>query len=173
MKKWILRIAIAVVALLIVAVVAAAMFMGSIIKKGVETVGPTITKTDMKLDSASLSILSGSGSLKGFLLGNPQGYTTPQAIKVGKVELGVKPGTVFSDKIRITHIRVESPDITLETQGVNFMANNLNSIHANVQATAGESDQHKEQPKGSGASKKLQVDEFLIAGAKVNLSSTL
>jgi len=173
MKKWIFRIAAIVVVLLIVAVVAAAIFMGSIIKKGVETVGPTITKTEMKLDSANVSILSGSGSLKGFLLGNPQGYTTPQAIKVGKVELGVKPGSVFSDKVHVTHIRVESPDITLETQGVNFMANNLNSILANVQAAAGDSGKTKEQSKESGASKKLQVDEFLITGAKVNISSTL
>jgi hypothetical protein len=173
MKKWILRIAIAVVALLVIAVVAAAMFMGSIIKKGVETVGPTITKTDMKLDGASLSILSGSGSLNGFVLGNPQGYSTPQAIKVGKVDLGVKPRSVFSDKVHVTHIRVESPDITLETQGVNFTANNLNSILANVQAAAGDSGKGTEQSKDSGASKKLQVDEFLITGAKVNISSTL
>jgi len=174
MKKWILRTIVIVVVLLILGVVAAALFVGSIVKKGVETVGPQITKTDMRLESASVSILSGAGSINNFMLGNPQGYQTPQAIKVGKVELSVRPGSIFADKVEITHVRVKSPDITLETQGVNFMANNLNTILQNVQAAAGaEAGKGNEPTKSGGASKKLQVNEFLITGAKVNISSSL
>lgn len=174
MKKWILRTIVVVAVLLVLGVVATALFLGSIVKKGVETIGPPITKTDIRLDSASISILSGSGSIKGFVLGNPQGYQTPQAIKVGTVELGVRPGSIFSDKVEVTHVRLLSPDITLETQGVNFMANNLNSILQNVQAAAGpDADKGKEPTKSGGAAKKLQVNEFLITGAKVNISSSL
>jgi hypothetical protein len=174
MKKWILRIVIIVVALLVLGVVVAALFMGSIVKKGVETAGPQITKTDMKLESASVSILSGAGSINNFMLGNPQGYQTPQAIKVGKVDLAVRPGSIFSDKVEIRHVRVRSPDITFETQGVNFMANNLNTILQNVQAVAGTSTSPGQEPgQPAGASKKLQVNEFLITGAMVNISSSL
>ena len=174
MKKWILRIAIIVVALFVVTVVVAAFFMGSIVKKGVETVGPQITQTDMKLDRASVSILSGAGSINNFVLGNPQGYQTPQAIKVGKVDLAVRPGSIFSDKVEVRHVRVQSPEITLETQGVNFMANNLNTILQNVQALGGTNASKGGEPgQPAGASKKLQVNEFLITGAKVNISSSL
>jgi hypothetical protein len=174
MKKWILRITLIVIALLVLGVVMAAVFMGSIVKKGVETVGPPITKTDMQLESASVSILSGAGSIRNFTLGNPQGYQTPNALKVGKVELGVRPRSIFSDKVEVTHVRVESPDITLETQGVNFMANNLNTILQNVQALAGTNASKGQDPaQPAGASRKLQVNEFLITGAKVNISSSL
>ena len=137
MKKWILRIGIIAVVLLVVVVAVAAMFMGSIIKKGVETVGPPITKTEMKLDGASLSIISGSGAIKGFRMGNPEGFKAPQAIKVGTVELGVKPMSVLSDKVHVTHVRVDGADITFETQGANIMANNLSKILENVEAVAG------------------------------------
>ena len=175
MKKWILRIGIVVVVLLVVGLFTVAMFMGTIIKKGVETVGPGITKTEMKLDGASVSILSGSGSIKGFLMGNPEGFTTPQAVKVGTVELGLKPMSVFSDKVHVTHVRMDGADITFETQGMNVMANNMNKILENVEAAAGSSQPKTTEPakKGEGPSRKIQVDEFVIRGAKVGINSSI
>lgn len=172
MKKKLLIVAGALVIVLIVAVVIVGMSLGKIVKAGVETVGPTITKTEMKLDSASLSLLGGSGTLKGFTLGNPEGYKTPSAIKAGAVSVGVRPRSVFSDKVHVTHVRVEGPEITFE--GTIGTANNLSKILENVQAATG-GDQPTEKPAGKseGASKKLQVDEFTITGAKVNVSMTM
>ena len=48
--------------------------MAAAIKKGVEKVGPMVTKTPVKLDSVSLSFLSGSGKVKGMVIGNPEGF---------------------------------------------------------------------------------------------------
>ena len=86
MKK-LLKILIVLVVLLLVGVFIASFFIGDIIKKGVETVGPQVTKVDVKLDGASLSFLGGSGSIKGLVVGNPPGYKSPTAIKVGKASL--------------------------------------------------------------------------------------
>ena len=173
MKKILIRVVLAVVVLLVVAVVVGAMFLGSIVKKGVETVGPSITKTDLKLDGASLSVLSGSGTLKGFVLGNPEGYKGDFAIKVGVVDVGVKPGSVFSDKIHVTHVRINGPEIALE--GNPAGNNNLTKIMDNVQAATGSSGGDKPQPKTAdkGVAKKLQVDDVLITGGKIHLSTIL
>lgn len=173
MKKYIIRFGILAIVCLIVLVVALALSLGSIVKKGVETVGPQITKTEMKLDSAVISILSGSGTLKGFLLGNPEGFKTPSAIQAGEVSLGIKPGSVLSDKIQVTHIRVINPQITFE--GTLGTQNNLSKILENVEAASGGSSKGTNQPApaSSGASQKLQVDDFLITGAKVNASMTM
>ena len=177
MKKLVIKIAVAVAFLIVVVLVVSFLFLGSIVKKGVETVGPTITKTEMKLGSATLSVLSGSGTLKGFLLGNPEGFKTAQAISVGLTSVGVKPMSVFGDKVHVTHVRVEAPEITFEVQGFNVSANNLSKILDNVTATAGDTSakpaDSKPAAKSEGASKKLQVDEFLIAGAKLNVSSSM
>src|SRR5262245_18686030 len=110
MKKLIVRFILVLVVLLIVAVGVSIYFLGSIVKKGVETVGPQITKTEIKLDGATLSLLSGSGKLKGLFVGNPQGFKTPSAIKVGSVSVGVAPGSVLSDKVHVKEVRVEAPE---------------------------------------------------------------
>src|SRR5438128_11352054 len=98
MTKLILRVIVVLFVLLVVAVGASIYFLGSIVKKGVETVGPQITGTEIKLDSATLSLLSGSGKLKGLLVGNPVGFKTESAIKVGSVSVGVVAGSVVSGK---------------------------------------------------------------------------
>src|ERR1043165_8774914 len=92
---------------LLVAFVFGFVFLGSVVKAGVEKVGPIVTQVPVKLDSANLSIFSGKGSLHGFELGNPQGFKAPNAIKVGSVGVAVVPKSVFGDKVIIQSIRVE------------------------------------------------------------------
>jgi len=192
MKRKLLIAAAILVVILAAVVIVVGMSLGKIIKAGVETVGPKITKTEMKLDSANLSLLGGAGTLKGFTLGNPEGYKTAAAIKAGSVSVGVKPGSLFSDKIVVRHVRVEGPEITFE--GTIGTANNLSKILDNVnettsgttdkpkadsksdskkEPTSGAKDKPKAEAKSEAPSKKLQVDEFLITGAKVHLSMTM
>jgi hypothetical protein len=173
MKKILIRVVLAVVVLLVVALVVGAMFLGSIIKKGVETMGPSVTKTDVRLDGASLSLLSGSGTLKGFVLGNPEGYRGDFAIKVGVVDVGVQPGSVFSDKVHVTYVRINGPEIALE--GNPTGNNNLTKIMDNVQAATGGSGGGKPPPKtgDKGAAKKLQVDDLVITGGRIHLSTVI
>src|SRR5213593_604000 len=99
MKKIVIRILLALVILLVLAVVAVGLLLDGAVKRGVETGGPLRTKVAVKLDSVSLSILSGSGKMKGLVVGNPEGFKTPNAIQVGTASVSVSPSSVFSDKI--------------------------------------------------------------------------
>src|SRR5690349_11115539 len=101
MKKIIFRLLIALFVLFILALLAVRLFLDAAIKRGVETVGPMVTKVDVKLDSASLSLLSGSGKIKGLVVGNPAGFKTPSAISVGTASLALEPRSLLSDKIVI------------------------------------------------------------------------
>ena len=169
MKRWIWRGLIVVVVLVIAAVLAALYFLGAIVKKGVETAGPNITKTTVKLDGAKLSIFSGNGELKGFLVGNPEGFNSPSAVRVGSVGVDVQPGSVFSDKVVVRSVKVLAPEITFEgTLG----GNNLGKLLANIRGTE-EKDKQATSKKEQSSSKKLQVDDFLITGGKINLSTSL
>lgn len=171
MKKILICGLIVVVVLIGVAIFAVGMFLDSAIKKGVETIGPQLTKVDIKLDGVSLSILSGSGSVKGLVVGNPEGYKTPQAINVGHASLAVSPGSLLSDKIVVKSVRVDAAEITFEG---GLGGNNLSKILDNVTAATGGADQKTEPsaPKDGKPGKKLQVDDFLVTGAKVNVSLT-
>jgi len=170
MKKILIGVLVGLVVLVIVGVLAVSLFLDSGIKKGVETFGPELTKVSIKLDSVNLSILSGSGSVKGLVVGNPEGYKTPQAISVGQASLAVSPGSLLSDKIVVKSVRVEAPEITFEG---GLSGNNLSKILDNLNAATGggEGGKKAEAPQQeAGPGKKLQVDDFLVTGAKVHVS---
>jgi uncharacterized protein involved in outer membrane biogenesis len=135
----------------------------------VETFGPQLTKVDVKLDAVKVSLLSGGGSVKGLVVGNPTGYKTPNAISVGSASLAISPGSLLSDKVVIKKIEVLAPEITIEG---GLTDNNLKQIMDNLTAsTAGGGEKKGTTPaKPGGPGKKLQVDDFLIKDAKLHMS---
>jgi hypothetical protein len=169
MKKLIVRIFLGLVIVLVLLVVGVFFFLGTIVKAGVEKVGPRVAKVPVKLDSASISVFSGSSTLKGFVLGNPPGYNTPEAIKVGTIDMAIAPGSLLAEKKHIRHIRVDGPEITYE---LDLKGSNLGKILDNV---GGSAEQDKKAPtkKEQTSKTKLQVDEFIITGAKVRVGTTL
>jgi uncharacterized protein involved in outer membrane biogenesis len=164
MKK-IVRILIGLVLILIVVGVVAIFFIGSIVKAGVEKVGPSVAKVPVKLDSAKISVFGGSGELKGFVIGNPEGFKAPEAIKVGTVNLSIAPGSVLKEKKHVRLVKVEGPEITYET---GLKGSNLGKILDNVNSSA-EQDKKAPTKEQQTTKTKLQVDEFVITGGKIHV----
>ncbi len=169
MKKLITRAFLVGLILVVLVVVGSFFFIGAIVKAGVEKVGPRVAKVPVKLDSATISLFNGTGTLKGFVLGNPEGSKTPEAIKAGTIDLSLVPGSVLKEKKHIRFIRIDSPEITYETD---LGGSNLGKILDNVRGSA---DQDKKAPtKEEQTSKtKLQVDELVISGAKVHVNAMI
>jgi AsmA-like protein len=174
MKKLFIRLFFVLVLLVVAAVVWAHFFLDGTIKRGVETYGPKFTKVDVKLDTVNLSIFTGGCSMKGFLLGNPEGFKSKSAISVGRTAVAVSPASLLSDKIVVQTIKMEAPEITFET-GLNVKENNLSKIIANLEeATGANGEKPAAQPKEKGGEggKKLEVDEFILSGAKLHVMVT-
>jgi len=172
MKKLLIKIAVIVVAVLVLAVVVSIYYLGSILKKGVETVGPTITKTDMKVNSVTVSLLSGNAKFSGLVIGNPEGFKSESAIKMGSVSATVQPSSVFSDKIVVKSVNVQGPEITFEG---GLKGSNLKKLLDNVEtSTGGDKSAPKDKPDTGSkkAQKKIQVDDFVLSGGKIHLSLT-
>src|SRR5687767_4038093 len=98
-KKLWFRILLGLFALVIIGLVAAYLYLDVIVKRGVEKVGPAITKTEVKLDGVHISPFSGNGEVKGLVVGNPEGFKTPSAIQVRSVAVALEPGSVMGDKV--------------------------------------------------------------------------
>jgi hypothetical protein len=172
MKKLFLSVVIGLAVLTIVVVIGVGLFLDAIVKKGMETVGPKITLVSIKVDAVNLSLLNGSAKVKGLVVGNPEGYKTPQAISVGSAAVGVNPLTVFSDKIVVRSVRVEAPEITFEG---GLGGNNLSKIMDNVNAVAkngGPASTNTTAKTANEPGRKIEVDDFLITGAMVHVSLT-
>jgi hypothetical protein len=175
MKKIIVRLLVALVFVVILAVIGVGMFLGNVIKAGVETIGPRVTKVDVKLDSVGLSLLSGGGTIRGLVVGNPAGFKSASSINVGEATLALVPKSLFSDKVIIKTIKIQGPEITYET---NLKDNNLSRLMANVQESPGGGQKEPAKPQepvrtteGKPA-KKLEVDEVVITGGKIHVAVT-
>lgn len=168
MKKLLFRIAIGLVVLILLALVTLGLFLDRAIRSGVEAAGPKLAKVPVRLESVNVSLLSGSGKIKGLVVGNPEGYQTPHAIRMGAASLTLQPGSLLSDKIVVRSIRIESPEIIFEG---GLRGNNLSQIRDNLNAALGGGP--STSPASSGAEKparKLQVDELWITGGSVKVS---
>ena len=79
--------------------------------------------------------------------------------------------SVLSDKIVVRSVQVISPEITFEGNPLGGN-NNFRKILDNVNAAAKSSRRARHQPAGArpppSPAKKLEVDDFLITGAKVH-----
>jgi hypothetical protein len=166
MKKLIVRLIIAGVVILIIVVGLAFYSLDSIVKTGVETVGPKVTQVDVKLAGVRLSPFSGKGELKGFLLGNPTGYKSADAMKVGSISVEVNPASLMSEKIVVKSINIQAPEINFEGS---LKGNNLSKIQENIEAFVASLGTSTD-PSAKSAQKKIQVDDFVLNGAKVSLN---
>ncbi len=124
---------------IVVGAIVVATSIDGIVKKGVETFGPQITKVSVNLESVHIVLFTGSAKVTGLVVGNPEGYKMPQAISVGLAEVGVNPFSILSDKIVIRTFHVISPEITFEG---GLSGNNLGKIMENVNAAAKTSAKH-------------------------------
>jgi uncharacterized protein involved in outer membrane biogenesis len=166
MKKLLKIVIIAIILLLVVAALAVHFFLDGAVKKSVERIGPQITKTPVKLDSVNIILLSGSGSIKGLVVSNPEGFSSPSAIALGKASLSLKPTSILSKKVIVRSIALERPEITFEQK---LDGNNLLTLRKNTMEGSAEEKAEEE----SGTTKKLQVDDFLIKNGKVHVHAKL
>jgi len=156
------------VILLIAAVVIVCANLNAIVKKGIETVGPQITKTTVTVKAVNLSVLTGAATLDGFVVGSPEGFKAPNAISIGTIAVGVDPTTILKDKIVVRSIKIEAPEITFEGDllggnNLSKIMDSVNAVNKNQVQRAGSTNQV-----GVAPSRKLEVDDFLITGAKVH-----
>ena len=174
-KKILVGIVIGLLVLIVIGVIVVGLFLGKIVKAGIETVGPKITQTTLTVDAVDLSLLTGSVKVKGLVVGSPAGYKAPNVISVGVAAVRVSPMSLLSDKIVVKSIKVEAPEITFE--GNPLGANNLKKIQDNVNAAAAnfQSPLSTNQPPKTAApakpGAKFEVDDFLITGAKVHIGT--
>ena len=171
MKKWILIGGGIVVVIVVVLLVTVVSNLGPIIKTAVNTYGPDITKTEVHLGDVGISIFSAEAKLKDFLLGNPNGFKSPYAIKVGSVNVNVDEKSIAGDTIIIDKIEVVAPDISYEKSGGtdNFQTI-LNNVKKNV-----DTDKHaaKKKSEKKDAEKKILIRNFIVKDGKVNLAISM
>jgi hypothetical protein len=142
--------------------------LGPIMTKAVNTYGPDITKTEVRLGDADISIFSAEVDLRDFYLGNPKGFKSPKAMSVGSILVNVDESTLTKDTIIIDTIQVLAPEIVYEKTGT---MDNFKAILDNVKKNTKMKDKPAaEKAEKQSEEKKLLVRNFIVKEGKVNLS---
>ncbi|MBR4220281.1 MAG: AsmA family protein [Victivallales bacterium] len=165
-----------ILVLIVILAVVGVMFAGSLIKTGIQTIGSTVTKCDITVDDVSLSVLRGHLRIDNLVVKNPEGYKTPSAFTLTKVEVKLVPKSLLSDKIIVNEVEILAPEVTYEVDPLKF-SSNIGSIQKNVESFLPAGDdkdkEEKEEKKEEKAGKKIQIDHVLIDDGKINVSATI
>jgi uncharacterized protein involved in outer membrane biogenesis len=168
MKKW-MYIGGALIVIVVAAVVVGLSNLGPIIKTAVNTYGPKMTKTEVRVDDVGISLFAGEAKLKDFYLGNPKGFKSPQAMHVKAVYVDVDEKSITGDPIIIDRIEVVAPEINYEKVR---RTDNFKTILNNVKKSARTSKSATQAEKSSkdGAGKKLVIRNFIVRDGNVNMA---
>jgi len=168
MKKWVLLGAVLVVALIAV-IFFGISNLGPILKTAVNTYGPRITRTEVHLGDAGVSLFAGEARLQDFLLGNPKGFSAPQAVKVGSIYVNLDEKTLTANPVVIDKVEVRAPEITYEKS---VAGDNFQALLKNVQQTTGAGQGGAAASGKEGApGKKLIIRSFIIRDGRINLTA--
>ena len=153
----------AVIGFFCVLLIVAFVFINSVVKSGIETAGPQLTGVGVTVGKVSLSPVSGSGSIGGLHLANPEGFKTDAAFRVEEFRIKLDTSTIFSDPIVIDEILVDGAEITWEYAGG---GSNLTRILDKLKDVAGEGGDDQ-------GGRKIIIRDFLMKNCSIRIGATV
>ena len=155
--KKCLKISGIVLGVIIILLVILLLSLPFIIKHGIYHAGPLITGVPMEIKHISFNPFEGTLTIKDFIVGNPKGYSSPYAVKLGHLHVDVGMGTLFSKKLLLERIEVKGVELNYETS---LLTTNIGEIQDHVEKIAGgdaKVETTKEEKKAAQG-KPLQID---------------
>lgn len=165
MKKT-FRIPLLVLAVLVVVLLGVYLTLGSIIRSTVEAIAPRVTGTRVTLDDVDINLFSGRVGLNGFVIGNPKGFKSENAFKLGKAAVDIDVSTILDDVVRVESILIDGAEITWE----GWAGDNQKKIMENIDKYSASEEQEKKEnkPKEPGKSeKKVIIDDFKFQNSNI------
>lgn len=157
---------IAVALLAVVAIFGGALFWFSgnidgLIKDALQDYGSAMTQAKVSVGAVSIAPADGKGTISDLTIGNPAGFRTAHALKVGRIDIDVDLTSVARDVIVIRRIAVVAPDVIYEKGDA---MTNFDAIQKNIAAYLGPA-------RDKQAGKKLIVEQFTMRNAKAEASA--
>jgi hypothetical protein len=151
--KWVIS---GILIIGIAVVITLVMSVNSIVKSGIEQVGSDLTGTVVTVDHVTISPFSGEGTISGFRVSNPEGFTSESAVEIAEFSISLDVLSLFSDEIVVHKIMVTEPSVTVEQQ---LSGNNINRIMSHMRS----------QPSGESSESRLIIERFEMSDATVEL----
>ncbi|PKD44858.1 hypothetical protein [Rhodohalobacter barkolensis] len=145
-----------ILAILLIGFLVLTLSVDSIVKSGIESVGSEMTGTAVTVERVSISPFSGSGTISGFRVENPEDFGEEYALEIDDFSIELNIRSLFSDEIVVHDIEVTSPSVYVEQK---MPENNLRIIMDHIESTS--SDEASE--------KALVIEHFIMTNGSADL----
>lgn len=152
----------------VIAVVAIGFFLGPIVTKAVNTIGPKVTGTEVTLDAAKISPLTGGATLAGLFVGNPEGWTGDKAFYLGQVRASVQPTSLLGDHVVVNEVFIDGPEFVYEKRLLG--GSNIDALLKQIETNMGGGAQTPASSESKPAKPmKFAVKSFRLQNAKASI----
>ncbi|MDZ7659088.1 AsmA family protein [Fodinibius sp.] len=129
----------------------------SMVQSSLESTTAEVLNTSVDVEDVSISLLNGSGTIKGFTIHNPEGFSDKPAAKLQEISIKLKVSSLLSNTVIVKEIRVQKPELYYEQKAT---GNNLDALTGNM----GES---------SPSDTNLIVEYLLVENGQVTLAADI
>jgi hypothetical protein len=134
--------------------------LDGVVASTVERYGSAVTGTDVNVDGVDLALTSGLVELGGITVGNPGGYDTDYAVRIGSASVALDIGSLAGAVPVVEELIVDGALINAEQREA---ASNLTDIQKHATASSGEAP--------AGEPGRIVVERFRVRNARVLLTS--
>jgi len=158
------KIILGMLAMLVLGVAGAAWWLHSnlngVVAHAITHYGSQMTQARVSVDAVEIRSTDGAGVVRGLHIGNPSGFRTPHALRVGLIEVAVDLRTVADPVVVVQRIVIDGPDVNYEK---GHAATNFDAIQNNIAHALG----------SSSSTRKLIVNELVIRNATAHATAPL
>jgi hypothetical protein len=171
MKKLI-KILAGIFVVVVVLAVLAVVFANKLVLQAVNEGGPVALGVPVSLQDADIRPFRGRMVLKGFHIGNPEGFKTPGLLDLGSIRVRLDLASLKSDTIVVKEIAINGLELTYEK---GLLDSNLGTLIASLSAGEEGADQspaEEQKPAPEKPGKKVVIEKLTIAESRMNFSVT-
>lgn len=143
------------------------LYSGDLVKRGIEAFGPDYLGADVSVATVDLDLAGGAAAIRGLVVGNPQGFDGPYAMRLGEIAAVLDTDSISSDVVVIRTLRVDGASLAAVARG---KETNLQQLMDNLNAAAGTSEE-TEPAASTEPEMKFIVEDFAFTNADVSLTS--
>ncbi|UCD75857.1 MAG: hypothetical protein JSV91_02850 [Phycisphaerales bacterium] len=160
--KILIKLVVALIAIVVIVIVAAFYFIDHIAKAGIEGGATYALGVETTLDEADVGVFSAEFSMAGLNVSNPEGFDTSHFFNLSSGGTKVDLNTLRSDTVKLPHLTLAGLDMNLEKKGGK---SNYDVILDNLKRL--ESGEKPEAESGEG--KDFVIEEVIITDVNVHV----
>ncbi|WP_445664010.1 DUF748 domain-containing protein [Fodinibius sp. AD559] len=129
----------------------------NMVESSLERTTAEALNTSVDVEEVSISLLNGSGTITGFIIHNPEGFSDKPAARLKQIFIEMKISSILSNTVIVEEIRVEKPELFYEQKET---GNNFDTLTENMDES-------------TSSDTNLIVDYLLVENGQVTLTADI